>query len=75
MKGYDKNPFALVLTLFFMSSFAVAGSTYSREELDQYQEKTLMAPDFSLKSLDGKTYSLSDYRGKKIVVIETGSST
>ena len=27
------------------------------------------APDFTLKASDGKTYSLADYRGKKMVVI------
>jgi peroxiredoxin Q/BCP len=28
-----------------------------------------MAPDFALKASDGKTYKLSDFRGKKAVVI------
>jgi peroxiredoxin Q/BCP len=27
------------------------------------------APDFTLKASDGKTYSLADYRGKKMVVV------
>ncbi|GIW79080.1 MAG: hypothetical protein KatS3mg105_0887 [Gemmatales bacterium] len=27
------------------------------------------APDFSLKGSDGKTYKLSDFKGKKAVVI------
>ncbi len=28
-----------------------------------------MAPDFSLKGSDGKTYKLSDFRGKQAVVL------
>jgi peroxiredoxin len=28
------------------------------------------APDFSLKALDGRTYNLADYRGRKIVMLE-----
>ncbi|MFT4590105.1 MAG: peroxiredoxin Q/BCP [Candidatus Binatia bacterium] len=28
-----------------------------------------MAPDFSLKGSDGKTYKLSDFKGKQAVVI------
>lgn len=31
-------------------------------------QKGDIAPDFTLKTLDGKTVSLSDYRGKKVIV-------
>lgn len=33
------------------------------------------APDFTLKSLDGQTVTLSDYRGKKVVLINFWSTT
>ena len=31
--------------------------------------------DFELRSTDGSTFRLSDFRGKKIVVLEFGAST
>ena len=34
---------------------------------------SLDAPDFSLPDLDGKTHSLSDYRGKKVLVVSRAS--
>jgi hypothetical protein len=34
---------------------------------------SLDAPDFSLPDLDGKTHSLSDYRGKKVLVVSWAS--
>ncbi len=34
---------------------------------------SLDAPDFSLPDLDGKTHSLSDYRGKKVFVVSWAS--
>ena len=49
--------------------------SYSRDEMNNYKDKELMAPDFSLRGLDGSTHTLSDFRGKKVVVIQTGSST
>ena len=33
------------------------------------------APDFSLTDLDGKTISLSEFRGRKHVVLEFGNIT
>ena len=33
------------------------------------------APDFALKDLDGRVVSLSDFRGRKHVVLEFGNIT
>jgi hypothetical protein len=75
MKG-GRNPLTLLLSVLFITFFAVpVFAQLGGSELMQYQEKELMAPDFTLVSLEGDSYTLSDYRGKKIVVVETGSST
>lgn len=74
MKG-SKVLFALFFTLSLVIFFSLPAFSQSRDELLKYKENVVMAPEFSLQALDGKTYRLSDYKGKKIVVLETGSST
>jgi peroxiredoxin len=34
---------------------------------------TLEAPDFTLPDIDGKQHSLSDYRGKKVLLLSWAS--
>lgn len=46
-------------------SLAVLFSTFANADLKVGD----MAPDFSMKGSDGKTYSLSDYKGDKAVVL------
>ena len=74
MKG-SKVLFALFFPLSLVIFFSLPAFSQSRAELLKYKENVVMAPEFSLQALDGKTYRLSDYKGKKIVVLETGSST
>lgn len=56
-------------------AWAVPGQAYTRKELAKYEQKAMTAPEWTLKGMDGKTYSLKDYRGKMYVAIQTGSST
>jgi hypothetical protein len=73
MKGY-KTIFSLSLALMLLVVFSMPALALTGKELGMHKEKTIMAPDFTLKDLEGKTHKLSDYRGK-IIVLETGSST
>lgn len=53
-------PFSAVLLLFFLISIEIAQGIAVKGQ---------SAPKFTLKTLDGKTVKLSDYKGKKAVVI------
>jgi peroxiredoxin len=46
---------------------AINSPNFSAEDSSQ-QAIPRLAPDFSLKDLDGKVYNLSDYRGKVVVL-------
>lgn len=51
--------------LAFLSCFALAAMSVSAAELKPGDP----APDFSLQASDGNTYTLSDFKGKRAVVI------
>ena len=59
--------FAVALTIGLL--FAEAAAPLSSAAIQARLEAGEMAPDFALPASDGKTYRLSDYRGKRAVVI------
>ncbi len=54
---------ALMLAFLAVAAAAAAGGSAKPPGVGD------MAPDFSLAGSDGKTYKLSDFRGKEVVVI------
>ena len=53
------------------STDAIGKARRHAPEFDAHQHAAIdqKAPEFSLTGIDGKTYSLADYRGKKAVVV------
>jgi peroxiredoxin len=67
----DVPPFAYVLTalLYVALTVGIMARATSLWANDIRPEEGHPAPDFSLKTLEGKTVRLSDFRGKKVVLI------
>jgi len=67
----DVPPLAYVLTalLYVALTAGIMAQATSLWANDIRPEEGHLAPDFSLKTLDGKTVRLSDLRGKKVVLI------
>ncbi|MBN2463485.1 MAG: TlpA family protein disulfide reductase [Dehalococcoidia bacterium] len=60
----NKIPIILAITIFISLVITSCGTT----QLPQMDDK---APDFTLESIDGKNISLSDFRGKTVLVVFT----
>lgn len=58
------------LKLFLMAMLVVAGTGLAGTNTMADELKVgSVAPDFSLPGTDGKTYKLSDFKGKKYVIV------
>ncbi len=70
MRGYDTNPINPMKKMTRLTGIIAAALIGGFAASAQAEVKAGdMAPDFSLKGSDGKTYKLSDFRGKQAVVI------
>jgi peroxiredoxin Q/BCP len=57
---------SLITGLFVVATWVILGPSVGADESIKVNE---MVPDFELKGSDGKTYKMSDLRGKTAVVI------
>lgn len=67
-----RDPIVLIVVAMVIALMLVFGFNMTRKPAPtEASSKALMgrsAPDFTLQSLDGKTFRLSDYRGKAVVL-------
>jgi cytochrome c biogenesis protein CcmG/thiol:disulfide interchange protein DsbE len=63
----NRNPFALVVVALVVSGMLYFGFHAARRGNSASLQPT-QAPDFTLQSLDGKPTSLSDFRGKAVLL-------
>ena len=71
MRRYVERVFALtaICALCIALTAGVMNPTPDLWANDERPEEGHLAPDFALKTLDGKTVRLSEFRGKKVVLI------
>jgi peroxiredoxin len=73
-KGAKQNAIVLIVVAFVVAGMIYTGAKHSRRVVPLDQQgvqgdlRGRPAPDFELKTLDGKTVKLSDLRGKAVLV-------
>lgn len=67
-RGGGRNPLALVVVAIVAAGMLYFGFHVAHRSTPARAVKSSEAPDFTLQSLDGKSMSLSDFRGKAVLL-------
>tara|TARA_Y100000814_G_C12077469_1_gene315342 strand:- start:40 stop:264 length:225 start_codon:yes stop_codon:yes gene_type:complete len=62
-----------IIPVLILLSFSILYSFFDKRTKINFKDFSTSIYDYSLKSIDGESISMSDYKGKKILIVNVAS--